>query len=565
MSLEFIIKNNDIFINSLNGDIIEWDCAYIEKFEKKNKIQFLETPIDNDFYKFDVKQEKDTIALIIYKGYYDNKTIWNCIYTASIIQGKKGVIEKGDCNLDFWHEYFATNYGTKPYDEANINKFCFIDNHMDVVRKVFCTNMQNNIFLFMKKYNTLKKINYKTFNKEIFNIAPIQINKNVGKIYNDKYINYAIQREIELEGEIFFDITVISGKVTNGTINIEKKHRYFMTEDYIYSPDNGPLDVFVSNNICGHIYDKKMKKKYPNLLLDKYKGKYYYQYFLSKEFIPAFEILAKAGLTKYADLVLDKYYEEEKALNYINIYGKNDKEIFGFKLNKLKNIKFDIKELGYQDSFSYFIMELQKINTTAPYLLDEKNITLPLFLFFVNNLQKKINKKDMDYVKKLNSYNIKIYIDYLNMCYLSNRYSGGLYPKKLLHEHDVMISYMNQLKEAKNNVIFERAVSNESYTKNIYEDDIYCILAPRKANDLVNESYALSHCVRSYIENVALGRTKIYFLRKVEQKSKSLVTIEVMGEKIYQVKGRYNRDATLEENEFIKKWAKERNLTCEFY
>lgn len=565
MSLEFIIKNNDIFINSLNGDIIEWDCAYIEKFEKKNKIQFLETPIDNDFYKFDVKQEKDTITLIIYKGYYDNKTIWNCIYTASIIQGKKGVIEKGDCNLDFWHEYFATNYGTKPYDEANINKFCFIDNHMDVVRKVFCTNMQNNIFLFMKKYNTLKKINYKTFNKEIFNIAPIQINKNVGKIYNDKYINYAIQREIELEGEIFFDITVISGKVTNGTINIEKKHRYFMTEDYIYSPDNGPLDVFVSNNICGHIYDKKMKKKYPNLLLDKYKGKYYYQYFLSKEFIPAFEILAKAGLTKYADLVLDKYYEEEKALNYINIYGKNDKEIFGFKLNKLKNIKFDIKELGYQDSFSYFIMELQKINTKAPYLLDEKNITLPLFLFFVNNLQKKINKKDMDYVKKLNSYNIKIYIDYLNMCYLSNRYSGGLYPKKLLHEHDVMISYMNQLKEAKNNVIFERAVSNESYTKNIYEDDIYCILAPREANDLVNESYALSHCVRSYIENVALGRTKIYFLRKVEQKSKSLVTIEVMGEKIYQVKGRYNRDATLEENEFIKKWAKERNLTCEFY
>jgi hypothetical protein len=223
---------------------------------------------------------------------------------------------------------------------------------MEVIRSVFPFQMQINPFLFFKKYQSLRKIKNKRFDTAIFDIPSVKINKNVGKVFDGKYINYAIQREVELENEVFFDITVISGNVYDGIMDIEKKHRYFLTEDFAYSPDGGPIGVFTSKNIYGNVYDQKMKKKYPNLMLDTYVGKYYYQYFFAKEFIPCFEILAKAGYSELADMVLDDYYAGNEIWRNINLFGKNDKEIFGFKLNKLKNIDRELYHTGVGFKFN---------------------------------------------------------------------------------------------------------------------------------------------------------------------------------------------------------------------
>lgn len=585
MKLAFITYFQGGYVNTLNGEIIDPNSTLEkERLERRNGVKIFDKVIeDNTFYKYSVIPYKDELQLIVYRGNYNWNIKWEKIYMVTVSTKNNVLKEEGDCDLDFWHEFFGSCYGMTNYDENYVSMFSMDDDSMLNVRKVFPLQLQKNPFLFLKKYRTLKRYKKREFDTNIFNIPPVKINKMVGKMFNGSTINYALQREIELNGEIFFDITVLTGPVENGIIDIKEKHRFFITKNYAYSPDGGDLGIFVLKNTVGTIYDTKMKRKYPEMMLDKYNGNYFFQYLFSKEFIPVFEILAKAGYQELADLFLEEYYEQEEyyngnknyyyknSLNSINLYGKNDKEIFGFKLNKFKNIKKDVyceKHDRYSKiNFSEFISKMRTINKYASYALDVPKIDYYLFDFIYqnSNTNNPLDMKAVEYLLSIGTFNESLYMDYIRMCKQTNKYSGGLYPKNLKYEHDVMISYMNQLREAKNNKQFEKVVDSNEYKELIFEGKNYCILAPRTANDLVNESYYLHHCVRSYISDVALGRTAIYFLRNTENKSKPLVTIEVKRKEVTQTRGKYNRLITPDEYCFISEWCKEKNITISPY
>ncbi len=74
--------------------------------------------------------------------------------------------------------------------------------------------------------------------------------------------------------------------------------------------------------------------------------------------------------------------------------------------------------------------------------------------------------------------------------------------------------------------------------------------------DIVREGKVLRHCVASYIEKVASGKTTIVFLREKNRIDEPFYTIEVMGEKIVQVKGFANKNANDEIMEFVSEWKK---------
>ena len=266
-------------------------------------------------------------------------------------------------------------------------------------------------------------------------------------------------------------------------------------------------------------------------------------------------------------MMLDDYYEGKKNWKNINIYGKNDKEIFGFRLNKLKNIDNQIYRAGVRHSgyFTTFINRVIPIANQASYLLDVKNIDEDLFSFIERRLAAGVSIKDIEYVKSIGTNNAGIYADYLGMCKETGKSCDGIYPSNIKHAHDVMVTYINQLREAKKNKQFEEIVKMPDYLENLYEGEKYCVLAPRTANDLVNESYQLSHCVRTYIKDVAIGNTKIYFLRDKEKKSKSLITLEVKRGEIKQARGKGNRLLKNEENEFVREWAKVKGLVPVYY
>ena len=70
---------------------------------------------------------------------------------------------------------------------------------------------------------------------------------------------------------------------------------------------------------------------------------------------------------------------------------------------------------------------------------------------------------------------------------------------------------------------FQKA--SEFLTNFEYSNGAYCMLAPRKPDDLIEEGRQLSHCVGSYTDRVAALDTFIFFLRRTSDPDRSLVMV----------------------------------------
>lgn len=91
------------------------------------------------------------------------------------------------------------------------------------------------------------------------------------------------------------------------------------------------------------------------------------------------------------------------------------------------------------------------------------------------------------------------------------------------------------------------------------------IICPKNKEDMIDEANQQQNCLASYVSRVAEGTSRIYFLRSSNEnmKDKSVVTIETNDNKVVQVKARNNRNADKEHLDFIKMWARNKNLAME--
>lgn len=86
---------------------------------------------------------------------------------------------------------------------------------------------------------------------------------------------------------------------------------------------------------------------------------------------------------------------------------------------------------------------------------------------------------------------------------------------------------------------------------------IYPVKTPE---ELVIESRELHHCVRTYVEKISNEETMILFVRKLEDKKSPFYTIELYKNKVLQIRGMHNSNATDEVREFVFEWCKEKKL-----
>lgn len=142
------------------------------------------------------------------------------------------------------------------------------------------------------------------------------------------------------------------------------------------------------------------------------------------------------------------------------------------------------------------------------------------------------------------------------------------YPKSLKKEHDVVQMNYNLLnnKNSKQKE-FKLAIDKASYQNLAFKDkkSKYTVITPIEVDDLVREGNQLSHCVASYVDDVASDRCKILFLREVDNIDTPLATIEIRGFNIRQARGYANRALDEEQREFVRKWAEEKNLIEAYY
>ena len=84
----------------------------------------------------------------------------------------------------------------------------------------------------------------------------------------------------------------------------------------------------------------------------------------------------------------------------------------------------------------------------------------------------------------------------------------------------------------------------------------YRFIYPSCTQDIKDEATSQSNCVASYIDRVLDGDCHIMFLRYKDSPDKSLVTLEIRGDKIVQARQRYNNPCTKEQESVIEAWEK---------
>ena len=97
------------------------------------------------------------------------------------------------------------------------------------------------------------------------------------------------------------------------------------------------------------------------------------------------------------------------------------------------------------------------------------------------------------------------------------------------------------------------------------ESDKYLIRVPNALEEITKEGMILHHCVGSYLNTHASGRTNIIFLRKKESPDTPFYTIEVdVMDRVVQIHGSHNKwlGNDPEAIPFVWKWIKDRNLDC---
>lgn len=228
--------------------------------------------------------------------------------------------------------------------------------------------------------------------------------------------------------------------------------------------------------------------------------------------------------------------------------GNNFKEIFGL----------DKKYLPFmsENNISFEEFEILQIYPTTDIEV----------LRFFNNLHlnieilKSTNADLLGIKKYLESNNLSScfvyeYFDYINMAKelkLDLKNKKILYPTNLREAHDELYDQI----EIINDPIIDKKIKSLStiLSLNKYEDDNYIIYPAPSIQDLVEESKQQKNCVRTYCERVANNKSQIYFMRKKTELEKSLVTIEVYGNKIIQARVKYNKLPSEELMNILNKW-----------
>jgi hypothetical protein len=134
------------------------------------------------------------------------------------------------------------------------------------------------------------------------------------------------------------------------------------------------------------------------------------------------------------------------------------------------------------------------------------------------------------------------------------------YTKSLKKDHDIaQMNYKTQEDEFTKRE-FAKVVEGGGYADLEYKTGGHAFITPKSPKDIIREGSSLSHCVASYVKDVVNGRCKIFFLRNKEDLDKSLITIELRGNRIVQAKGQSNRLPNENEKKLMKKWAENKKL-----
>lgn len=174
----------------------------------------------------------------------------------------------------------------------------------------------------------------------------------------------------------------------------------------------------------------------------------------------------------------------------------------------------------------------------------------------------------IDYIDELMNQREKFYksplYSYMDYCQMVKRYKDVLpntrwkleIGEEIYRLHDEVTFIINNMTYDSSGINAKFEKLHENWEKYEYEEEEFCVIAPKNAAEVANEGLALSHCVKSYIDTIAEGKTQIYFIRKTEDKDTPFFTLEVKDRKVRQCHGKCNSNVEPESSleAFLKRY-----------
>lgn len=141
---------------------------------------------------------------------------------------------------------------------------------------------------------------------------------------------------------------------------------------------------------------------------------------------------------------------------------------------------------------------------------------------------------------------------------------GKLCPYKKIPTSSTIYGKLNNLERleeiTKKRDVFDLGIKHNHDRFFEYEDEQYIVMLPESSYEIFLEGLSQNSCLSNYIERVAVGKTKILFLRRRTDPTKSFVTMEVSNGKIVQALTKYNATPSIDVFKFLNKYAKEKSI-----
>ena len=262
----------------------------------------------------------------------------------------------------------------------------------------------------------------------------------------------------------------------------------------------------------------------------------------NKVFDKLFFIITKGG-SAYKEFFKEYNVSKKEAVHFIT-KGKND-------CSPLENLlRTKVFVNGGNDKL-FNIFRIKMGHFTFEYITN--NAIIHLINFFMKNIELVTKDNFGDMFDAIRAENIDLKgRTWQSVVKLSNEYHHNVQLKKVSGEWEPMFG---------NTAIYvkEYDTPNASYIKPIYFIELV------NADELKTEGNKQNHCVAGYVFHCVQNRSRIISMR--ETKHAPIITIELncMNNSIVQARGKYNRQPTKEEGNYIKTWAKLNNLSISRY
>ena len=499
------------------------------------------------------------------------------------------------------------------------NKLNYETKKIDLYKRLENVYMKKKNYQPVYDIGLRRQIEFRPIRNESYELSDVEYKWNIereGAYGSGKGIGCFKVDELMTEEEIFEDLYIIVNFYLDKNVCLMKKYKIYMEKNNFFINFQDEIKCIIENNSM-KFNDQEIKEvelffndtcyfdyesfeqfcfrnafdnhlDYPGFkdIWEKYKNIITNRYYKSR----ATNLVLR--LKYFSEIITDEYYslceyfiknnEENECLNNLPVfsskpfpdvknihrlskvsneiiakYNRNNREMKEILTKMETDKRFGVNNIKLLDeiieSFNKIYIEPFSIWRICEFYGDFYKL-IQIFNITPKNLIEKIIRAAFYENVSPNRY-INYVLDYYEMCkQLGIDYDKKI-PKDIISQHDILQEQIEYIENKQKEISFKNKTRENSLLLPKFVDENLEIICPLCPNDLIQEGLKMHHCVGSYIDRYINGSSKIFFVRKIEDKDNPFVTVELDNKNnLVQAKAFANAKPDKKCLDYIKKW-----------